>query len=441
MNSRFKFFVVTSSTCLVVMLLLGAVIGKSAPANEPYRHLSVFSEVISRIKSDYVEEPDMKNVTLGAVNGLLESLDPYASYLNPDQYKQFQSRDRQKAGVGLLLSRRFGYVGVEDSIKGSPADKAGLATGDMLEAIGGVSSRDMPLAYAELLLQGAPGSTIELSVMRVKKAEPQKITLTRAAIKYPAVTAKMLDNGNGLIQVLSMETGKTKEVADAVATLQKQGMKKLILDLRHCAAGDPTEGIKIADLFMDSGVITWTEGQREQKQTFVAKPEDTQFKGTLVVITNRGTAKGAEIAAGALQDSKRAQVVGERSYGDAALRKAVATDDGGAVILSVAKYYSPSGKALQDVAVTPGIPVAEQDQTADFDGDEDGQPAPQAEPQTNKAEPVEDILLKRAIDVVNGNMTQAKSTEPSAVRPADQTGTVENKQREILTPLNVPKKP
>jgi Periplasmic protease len=160
MNSRFKFVVVTSSTILVVLLLLGAGLGRSASPEDAYRHLAVYTEVLSRIKSEYVEEPDIKNVTLGAVNGLLESIDPYASYLNADQYKQYlKAQDTKKASVGLVLSKKFGYVGVVDSIPGTAAAKAGLNTGDMLESINGVATRDMPLAYAELLMNGEAGTT------------------------------------------------------------------------------------------------------------------------------------------------------------------------------------------------------------------------------------------------------------------------------------------
>src|SRR5215218_6055082 len=181
MNSRFKLVVVTSSSVLVVLLLLGAVMGRSASPEDAYRHLAVYSEVLSRIKSEYVEEPDIKNVTLGAMNGLLESVDPFASYLSSEQYKQFlKTQDTKKAGVGMILSRKFGYVGVVSAIPGSAAAKAGLGTGDMLESIGGIATRDMPLAYAELLLQGDPGTSVEVTALRVRKPEPQKITLTRA---------------------------------------------------------------------------------------------------------------------------------------------------------------------------------------------------------------------------------------------------------------------
>ncbi|HBY62570.1 MAG TPA: carboxyl-terminal protease [Solibacterales bacterium] len=434
MNSRLKLFVVTLSTCLVVLLLLGAMLGAGTPAGEPYKHLSVFSEVISRIKSDYVEEPDMKNVTLGAVAGLLESLDPYASYLNPEQYKQFQKKDAMKGSVGLLLSRRFGYVGVVDAIPGSPADKAGLGTGDMLESIGGISTKDMPLAYADLLLHGEPGTNVELSVLRVRRPEPQKITLSRAAVKYPAVSAKMLDGGVGHIRAASLESGKTKEIAAAIATLQKQGMKKLVLDLRHAAAGDNEEGPALANLFVEKGVLTYLQGQKVARQDFAAVPQNVVFKDQLVVITNRGTARGAEIAAAALLDAQRAAVVGERTYGDAALRKPVLTDEGGAVILSVAKYYSPSGKAIQDVAVTPNHQVAEVQDAPDADDDTDGAaPAPAEEPK----KPTEDLLLKRALEVLGGGTVQAGN--PTAAKP-EPVGGDKKAPSDLLTPLNVPKK-
>src|SRR5438552_16986101 len=183
MTSGIKFFVASTSTCLGFVHLFGAMRGKSASPEDTYRHLAVYTEVLSRIKSDYVEEPDMKSVTLGAVNGLLESIDPYASFLSADQYKQYQkSRNQHKADVGLVLSKKFGYVGIVDAIPGSPAAKAGLGTTGVIETINGVATRDMPLAYAEMLMQGETGSTLEVGVLRFRNPEPTKMTLTRAVI-------------------------------------------------------------------------------------------------------------------------------------------------------------------------------------------------------------------------------------------------------------------
>src|SRR5580693_8240957 len=195
MNTRAKFVVVMSSTCLVALLLLGGV------GNNVYKHLSVYSEVLSRIKSEYVEEPDMSSVTLGAMNGMLESIDPYASYLNAAQYKEYlKNFDSYKGDLGMVLAKKYGYITVVSVVPGSPAAKAGLTTGDMLESIKGIATRDMPLAYANLLMRGQPGTTVDLSVLR-RKPEPQKLTMTRAVVTAPSVESKMVSDGIGYIKV------------------------------------------------------------------------------------------------------------------------------------------------------------------------------------------------------------------------------------------------
>jgi carboxyl-terminal processing protease len=410
MSSRIKLFVASSSTCLVFVLLFGAMRGKSASPEDTYRHLAVYTEVLSRIKSDYVEEPDMKSVTLGAVNGMLEAIDPYASYMNADQYKQWlKSKDQHKAGVGVVLSKKFGYVGIVDAIPGSPAAKAGLSTTDVLETINGVATRDMPLAFAELLLEGDPGTTVEVGVLRFRKPEPQKLTLTRAAIQYPAVTAKMMPDQVGVIQAQSLEDSHVKDIAAKIEDLQKQGAKRLVLDLRHCATGGPDQGTKLANMFLDKGLIAYVEGQKVQRQDINADAKEDISRLPLAVIVNRGTAGGAEVAAAALLDDKRAEVVGERTYGNAAVRKTITMDDGSAVILSVAKYYSPGGKAIQDTGVTPSVPVQEVEPVA---LDDDGNPVTtEPQPQTN-----EDLLLKKAIETV----TKGKGSDVAAAPAAKQ---------------------
>lgn len=395
MNRRFQFSVVAGSTCVVALLLFGAVRGRSASTDNPYNNLGVYSEVLSKIKLEYVEEPDMKAVTLGAINGMLESIDPYASYLNADQYKQYlKAKDTKKGDIGLVLSKRFGYMGVIDALPGSPAAKAGLATGDVIESITNVSTRDMPLAFAEILFQGDPGTTIEMSVLRARKSEAQKVELTRAVLVYPAVTAKLVtDQGPepiGVISSVTLVPGRVKEIAAKIQDLEKQGAKKLVLDLRHCAIGADEDGIALANLFIDKGLITYNLGQKSARQDFQASPSKAITKLPLAVIVNRGTAGAAEIAAAALLDTKRAQLVGERTYGDASIRKAIQMDDGSAVILSVAKYYSPDGNSIQDKGVTPGTLQADVDPTAtDDDDDADAPPTP-----ADKMKNGDPVLLK-----------------------------------------------
>jgi carboxyl-terminal processing protease len=403
MSSRTKFAVVMTSTCLVALLLLGGVVSKGAAADDTnasntnvYKHLAVYSEVLSRIKSEYVEEPDMNNVTLGALNGLLESIDPYASFLNAEQYKEYlKNFDTYKGDVGLVLAKKFGYITVISAIPGSPAAEAGLTTGDMLESIKGIATRDMPIAFARLLLRGAPGSTIDLSVLR-RKPEPQKLTLTRTAVAIPAVESKMMPDSVGYIKVSAMSSGKSREVATVIDSLTKQGAKRLLLDLRYCASGNAEDGIDLANLFLDKGIITYTQGQKSPKKTFDADAKKDVTALPLVVMINRGTAAAAEVAAAALDGNKRATLVGERTYGDASILRPITMDDGSAIILSVAKYYSPEGKSIQDNGVTPEDLVAESDPSG-VDAADDDPDAPAA-PAAKKTG--EDPILQKALEVV-----------------------------------------
>src|SRR5689334_12768491 len=374
MSSRIKYFVVSTSTCLTVLLLIGTVLGHSASsADDTLKHIGVFSDVVAHIKSEYVEEPDMKSVTLGALNGLLEAIDPFASYLNADQYHEYlKNKDVKRADVGLILSKKFGYVGVVGTVPNSPAAKAGFSTGDMIESIKGIATRDMPLAFAGMLLQGESGTTIDLSVVRVRHPEPQTVKLTRANLVLPAVESRMLSAQAGYINIDAISPQAVKETSAAIQKLQKDGAQKLVVDVRSCSVGSPEDGIALANLFLNSGRITYLQGQRVTRQNFEADPARAVTKLPVAVLTNRGTADAAEILAAAIQDNKRGQVVGERTYGDAAMRKAITMDDGGAIILSVAKYYSPDGKAIQDTGVTPGTVVSEPEAQVEYD--ENGEP-------------------------------------------------------------------
>lgn len=400
MKSRFKLFVVLLSTCLGILILAGAVAGREPSSEGAYRQMKVFTEVLHRIKSDYVEEPDLKSVTLGAVNGLLESIDPFASYLNAEQWRLYlKHKDGYKGDVGLVLAKRYGYVTVVSALPGSPAAQAGLTTGDLIESIKGVATRDMPLAYAEILLKGDPGTKLELTLLRMRSSEPHKTELTRAVVSVPPVSFRMLPDQIGYIRPHTLLAGKAKEIASAVSTLEKQGAKGLVLDLRQCAAGESEEGIAVARLFLEKGLVTYLQGQRHPRQDFLADSGKVLTKLPLVVTTNRGTADGAEIAAAALLDNKRAQVVGERTFGDAALRRPISMDDGGAIILSVAKYYSPGGKSIQDTGVAPSVPFMESEPFVEVEEEEEETPQREPKPQTEQR-PEEDNLLKKAIEVL-----------------------------------------
>lgn len=396
MNRRFHYAVVAASTCIVGVLLFGTVAVRSAtPDDSPYTQLGVFSDVLTKIKLEYVQEPDLKAVTMGAVNGLLESLDPFASYLNAAQFKQYQAEHgKAKADVGLYVSRGPGFIRIVDALPGSAADQAGLTTGDVIESINKISTRDMPVAAAELLLQGDPGSKVELSVLTARQADPIPVNLTRAPLAYPAVSAKLVtDKGAepvGVITVGALLAGRSTDIAQKIQDMQKQGAKKLMLDLRYCGLGPAEEGVAVANLFMDSGLITYTQGQKMRRTDSTAVAAKAVTKLPLVVLVNRGTAGAAEVAAAALLESKRATLVGEPTYGDAAVRRPVTLPDGGAVILAVAKYYAPNGKAIQDTRVTPNVLQAQFEPPAPVDGEG---PAPPP------VKPTRDLISDRGFQV------------------------------------------
>ncbi len=432
----------STSACLVLLLLVGAHLGKSASTDEgAYRQFKVFTDVLSRVKSEYVEEPDMKSVTLGALNGLLESVDPFASYLNADQYKQYlKEKDVSRGDVGMVLAKRFGYVGVVSALPDSPAAKQGISTGDLIESIKGIATRDMPLAYAEILLKGPPGSDVEITLLRMPDPEPQKVTLTRAVILMPALNVRMLSDQIGYMQPGTLTAGRAVEISNAARSLEKQGAKGLILDLRNCAMGTPEEGIAVANLFVGSGLLTYLEGQQQPRKDFQADPAKAVVRLPLVVTTNSGTADGAEIAASALMESKRADVVGGRTFGDAAVRRAITMDDGGALILSVAKFYSLQGKAIQDTGVIPSVPYVESEPTADLEDEAADTPPRPVTPQA-PPKPEDDRLIKKAIEVLTKGVPADAAATPAGVRPGvrDMSRPDTPVDTPALGPLNIPK--
>ena len=400
MNSRMKWLVVGGSTCLTVILLTGMMLGKSSDqSSDVYKHLKVFSEVVGHIKEEYVEEPDMKAVSLGAVNGMLEAVDPFASYLTADQYQEYtKDKEAHRADVGLVLSKKFGYLGVLDSIPDSPAAKAGLGYSDVIEGIKGISVRDMSLATAYMLLQGDSGTSVDLTVVRVRHPDPATISLVRANVVLPPVESKMLEGQVGYINIDALSPALVKDTAAAIEKLQKDGAQKLVVDVRDCGTGSPADGIALANLFLKQGRITYLKGQKYAQKNFDADPSKAITSLPLAVLTNGGTADAAEILAAAVEDNKRGQVVGERTHGDAALRQPISMDDGSVILLSVAKYYMADGKAIQDVGVAPETQVKSADIQMEYD--DNGMPIAPSQDEIEKKKPENDPVVKKAEEIL-----------------------------------------
>ncbi|MDP9269104.1 MAG: S41 family peptidase [Acidobacteriota bacterium] len=384
-------------SALLVIFVIGGGLGVRAANNEgAYRQLGVYSEVLSRVRTEYVEEPNVSQVTDGALHGLLEALDANSSYLNPTEYKQFKDHKSDgKAAIGAAISKRFGYGAVISVLPNGPAAKAGVESGDIIEAVDGRSTREMSLAELRSLLNGQQGSNVALTLVRARKAEPVKVTVTRDAVVIPPISDKMLEDGIGYIKADSLMKGKAQEIAQDIKRLQHSGAKKLILDLRNSAEGEEQEGVAVANLFLNHGTIGYVQGQKYPKETFTADASKAVTTLPLVVLVNRGTAGPAEIVASAILDNARGDVVGDKTFGVGSIQKVIEIPDGSALILSVAKYYTPAGKAIQDSAVTPNILIADKDDDAALPDDEDSTPQQQA-----PKGPQEDEQLRRAVEVL-----------------------------------------
>ena len=382
-----KILLLAVSVVLVLTVFLGVnspgVNAATEAQDGAYRQINVYSEVLRHIQTDYVTEPDMTAVTNGALRGLLESLDADSSYLSPADYKTFKADKGGRAQVGIHVSKRYGYATVVSVVPGSPADKANLNDGDILEAIDGKDTRNISLAMLRLMLEGDAGSQLTVAVVRPQSAVPDKISMTRTMVEEPAVSETMYENSSILyIKPVILDHDHVQQVEAKLKGMQRAGNKKILLDLRDVAAGDMPDATRLANFFLKSGTIAMLEGQTVSKQTFTADPSKAiNATAPMVVLVNRGTSGPGELVAGALLDNNRAELVGERTFGEGAQQKTFEMPDGAALILTVAKYETPSGKKLQDDAVTPEVLVA----SSPDDSDNATKPGVSVDDQLNKA--------------------------------------------------------
>ena len=343
-----------------------------------YRQMRVYAEVLQKIQTDYVTDPNMTDVTTGALHGLMESLDSDSSYLTPTEYKIFKEEPASGAAqVGITVSKRYGYATVVNVLPGSPADQH-LSDGDVIESVGNQSTRELSLAVIRLMLEGKPGSTVALSVVRPVKPDPDKLTLTRAVAVPPVLSTQLYDSASILyLKPGVLSTERVDEMASRIKSAPKGS--KILLDLRDCS-GDVHEGLRLANLFIKQGTLATLQGQQFTTQTFAADPAQFITSAPVAVLVNRGTYGGPEFAAGAIEDLNRGDVVGERTFGEGSFQKSIELPEGADLILTVAKFESPSGNKIQDNAVTPNVVVV-----SPIDSELEGAPAPKGDDVLNKA--------------------------------------------------------
>ena len=389
MSRTFKRAVFAVSILLVALVFLGGLgpsrVRADSNPDGAYPEMEVYSEVLKKVQTDYVSDPNMTKVTVGALHGLLESLDPDSSYLTPDEYKAYKQHGSEgTAQVGLNISKRFGYATVVSVEPGSPAEKEGIEDGDIVEAIEGHSTREMSLVMIRLLLDGKPGTSVSFSLVRPRKAEPDKITLTRTVLPAPPLGTTEYESSSILyLKPVVLNKERVNEIAGRLKAMQKNGNKKVLLDLRDVAEGDEEQGVRLANFFLESGTIATLSGQKYNYEAFNADTSKFITGAPLVVLVNHGTSGPGEIVAAAVLDNKRADVVGDRTFGEGSVQKTMELPDGAALILSVAKYSSPLGKKIQDEAVTPNVVVAANQDSGD---DQSGAvKAPKPDDQLTKA--------------------------------------------------------
>lgn len=415
MSFKSKFTLIVLSATLAVYTIAGAWLATRAqqPANDPGAQQKIFESVLQHIQNDYVDEPNMEKVRAGALRGLAYGLDPYSTYLTPEQVKDYRAGNKSnQVGLGAELSQVASFLYVVAPVKGSPADQAGVRAGDVIEYIDGKATRDISLYDARQLLNGAPGSEVKLRILRASSL-PLTLTVKRGSFRAPAAEARMEAGKIGVLRINSLDND---EVADARTHLQdllKQGAQKIVLDLRSVAGGEIQEGVAVANLFIRDGQIAKTIG-REQKvlRSFEADPKVTVFNGPVVVLIDAGTAGAAEVVASAFLEDKRGDVVGEKSFGAGAEQELFTLRDGDGLLLTTVKWASGSGKPFLGEdrtrsGIAPSVEVkrAESQNVEDLTGNDEEKPnqpntkpAP-SEPVAPKAQP-EDTQMKKAIELL-----------------------------------------
>jgi carboxyl-terminal processing protease len=414
MRFRTKIAIVVFSTVVAFFSIIG-IFSKQNQAvarGTQYGQVQVFDEVLTHIIRDYVEQPDLEKVRIGSLRGLADGLDPYSAYLTPEQVKQYDPK-AQRGETGLILSRINGYSYIVAVLKGSPADLAGVRGGDVVEYVGKVPSRDLSLYDAEQLINGSPGTTIELRILH--QGQARKVTLTRAKVSQPAIESRAEEPGVGYIKVTTLTEGKAAEVRTQLTDLMSKGAQRIVLDLRGAANGKLQEGVTIANLFVGQGTLARVLGKGEKEiQSFSADSSKVVFNGPLAVVIDRSTSGPAEIIAAAVRDQKRGELVGERTFGSGSEQQLFSLTDGGALLITTSKYAPGAGKPFMEEPISPSVKVDRpaEAETVLPDGDDDDdadklETTPVTPPKATP--PAEDLQLKKAIEVVKqANVGQAK---------------------------------
>ena len=388
MSSRTRAIVLAITAPVVVFAIVGGLLGTVMAREDTYQHLKIFDDVVSLISSNYVEPVNIDKVMRGAMNGLVDSLDPDSAYLAPDEVKQAESGTPVPAGdLGIELTRQY-YLRILAARDNSPAAKAGLRTGDYVRAINDVPTRDMSVWQGMRALRGAVGSKVTLTIFRGNAADPHVVAMTREALSPLDVTGRIAAPGVGYVRVSSIGPRTAEQVKSQVAEASKNGATKLVIDMRRTATGTYEQGIALARLFVGKGTLAVRETKgAPTRDTITAGPGDGSISLPAVVIIDNGTSGAAELFASALNGNQRADLVGEHTIGRTGIQKLVKLPGGSGLWLTTVRYLTPAGSPLHEKGLEPTVAV-------DGPEVEFGQPAPTTDTALDKA--IEHVQLAQA---------------------------------------------
>jgi len=364
----FKIFYIT-----IFILLINT---KVFASSEIYEKIDLFSEVLDKVNKDYVDEVDQNAVMDAAINGVLQSLDPYSSYMSPQMLSEMQTETSGKfGGLGIEVGMEAGVVKVISPIDNSPASKVGIKAGDYIVKINDTQVQGKSLTEAVELMRGPVGTDIEITVRRVGEKKAMVFNITREIIKITSVRSKIIDGDIGYIRLTSFNENSSDQLKEKIKDLKKnKDINSYILDLRNNPGGLLSQAIKITDFFLDNGEIVSTKGRKKKEsRKWYANKGDVIEGSTLVVLINYGSASASEIVAGALKDHKRAILVGENSYGKGSVQSIIPLKNNGAIRLTISKYYLPSGKSISEIGVSPDIKVEEESENFKMNSESDNQ--------------------------------------------------------------------
>jgi carboxyl-terminal processing protease len=408
-----KAFLVGALLLVLTLSLGGGVASKGTDTGAMYETLKLFTEVLSIVQSQYVDDPPPKELIYNAIKGTLRGLDAHSSFLDPEMYKEMQVETTGTfGGLGIEITLKDDILTVVAPIEGTPADRAGIHSGDRIVKIDGLPTKDMTLADAVKRMRGKPGTQVTISIMREELKEPKDFTITREIISVQSVKSQELEPGIEYIRLRQFQEQTGRDLDAALEKFTKNGkqIQGLVLDLRNNPGGLLTSAVEVAERFLEEGkLIVYTEGRvRNQNMRFTAHPKKAYQDFPIVVLVNNGSASASEIVAGALQDWSRGVVLGIQTFGKGSVQTIIPLSDGSGLRLTTAKYFTPKGRSIQGKGIAPDI-VVEQPKP-DPATAEKGKAAPLSEAEMMK----KDVQLQRSVDLLKGMRILEKTRSSSA---------------------------